>query len=93
MTSSRTARVALAVAAAATLAVTASACQSNSDSKSSASSSPTTASTPSSPAAAMPSADKPFGPACSTIPKTGKGSFNGMATDPVATAASNNPAL
>lgn len=38
-------------------------------------------------------ASKPFGPACSTVPKSGKGSFNGMAQDPVATAASNNPAL
>lgn len=34
-----------------------------------------------------------FGSACSAVPKTGAGSFNGMATDPVATAASNNPVL
>ncbi len=34
-----------------------------------------------------------FGEACSAVPKDGKGSFNGMATDPVATAASNNPLL
>lgn len=34
-----------------------------------------------------------FGPGCSAIPKDGKGSFNGMVTDPVATAASNNPLL
>jgi uncharacterized surface protein with fasciclin (FAS1) repeats len=34
-----------------------------------------------------------FGPACDQIPKTGKGSFDGMASDPVATAASNNPLL
>ncbi len=34
-----------------------------------------------------------FGPACGAVPKDGKGSFNGMATDPVATAASNNPLL
>jgi uncharacterized surface protein with fasciclin (FAS1) repeats len=38
-------------------------------------------------------AAKPFGAACSTVPKNGKGSFSGMAQDPVATAASNNPAL
>lgn len=38
-------------------------------------------------------ASKPFGPACSSVPKSGKGSFSGMAQDPVATAASNNPAL
>lgn len=34
-----------------------------------------------------------FGPACGAVPKSGKGSFDGMAKDPVATAASNNPAL
>lgn len=34
-----------------------------------------------------------FGPGCKLIPADGKGSFNGMATDPVATAASNNPLL
>jgi uncharacterized surface protein with fasciclin (FAS1) repeats len=34
-----------------------------------------------------------FGPACSAIPKSGAGSFNGMATQPVATAASGNPLL
>ncbi|MEU1464851.1 fasciclin domain-containing protein [Streptomyces sp. NPDC005727] len=37
--------------------------------------------------------DEPFGPACSSVPKSGAGSFDGMAKDPVATAASNNPAL
>ena len=34
-----------------------------------------------------------FGSGCAAVPKDGKGSFNGMATDPVATAASNNPLL
>lgn len=34
-----------------------------------------------------------FGEACASIPKSGPGSFDGMAQDPVATAASNNPAL
>ncbi|MEV7559393.1 fasciclin domain-containing protein [Streptomyces sp. NPDC089795] len=38
-------------------------------------------------------ADAPFGPACALVPKSGAGSFDGMAQDPVATAASNNPAL
>ena len=37
--------------------------------------------------------DEPFGAACSAVPKTGKGSFDGMSADPVATAASNNPLL
>jgi uncharacterized surface protein with fasciclin (FAS1) repeats len=34
-----------------------------------------------------------FGPGCSAIPTSGAGSFNGMATEPVATAASANPLL
>lgn len=34
-----------------------------------------------------------FGPGCKLIPKDGAGSFNGMATEPVATAASANPLL
>jgi uncharacterized surface protein with fasciclin (FAS1) repeats len=34
-----------------------------------------------------------FGPACSSVPASGAGSFNGMATAPVATAASANPVL
>lgn len=34
-----------------------------------------------------------MGPACSAVPADGAGSFNGMALDPAATAASNNPAL
>ncbi|MFE3629148.1 fasciclin domain-containing protein [Streptomyces goshikiensis] len=35
----------------------------------------------------------PYGPACASVPKEGAGSLAGMAKDPVATAASNNPAL
>jgi uncharacterized surface protein with fasciclin (FAS1) repeats len=34
-----------------------------------------------------------FGPGCAAVPEDGEGSFQGMADDPVATAASNNPAL
>jgi uncharacterized surface protein with fasciclin (FAS1) repeats len=37
--------------------------------------------------------DEPFGPGCSGVPASGVGSFAGMADDPVATAASNVPAL
>ena len=58
---------------------------------SSTSSAPTTASSSSTTTADM--MGMPFGAACSAAPKDGKGSFNGMATDPVATAASNNPVL
>jgi uncharacterized surface protein with fasciclin (FAS1) repeats len=36
---------------------------------------------------------EPSGPACSSIPMRGEGSFAGMADDPAATAASNNPEL
>jgi len=35
----------------------------------------------------------PSGPACSAVPADGEGSFAGMADDPAATAASNNPVL
>ena len=55
------------------------------------SSAPTTASSSSTTTSDM--MGMPFGAACSAVPKDGKGSFTGMATDPVATAASNNPVL
>jgi len=46
---------------------------------------------------ASPTADdmatKPFGAACDQVPATGAGSFDGMTTAPVATAASANPLL
>ena len=35
----------------------------------------------------------PFGSGCAAVPTSGAGSFNGMATAPVATAASSNPVL
>ena len=38
-------------------------------------------------------ADGPVGPACGAVPADGEGSFSGMADDPAATAASNNPEL
>ncbi|MFF4188844.1 fasciclin domain-containing protein [Streptomyces sp. NPDC001691] len=44
-------------------------------------------------AASADSMPGPFGPACASVPKQGAGSFDGMAKDPVATAASHNPAL
>lgn len=47
-------------------------------------------------AASVPSsamAEGQFGPACSAVPASGPGSFQGMAADPVATAASHNPVL
>jgi uncharacterized surface protein with fasciclin (FAS1) repeats len=44
-------------------------------------------------AAAMSMTGDTFGPACSSVPTSGSGSFAGMAQDPAATAASNNPEL
>ena len=38
-------------------------------------------------------AGTPTGPGCSAVPEDGKGRFAGMAQDPAATAASNNPVL
>ena len=38
-------------------------------------------------------AEGPVGPACEAVPAEGEGSFSGMADDPAATAASNNPEL
>ncbi|MFF2717763.1 fasciclin domain-containing protein [Streptomyces sp. NPDC058011] len=88
-------RAAVAVAAAVMLPLTLSAC-SDSGSDSASDSSSAAGSTPeeSKPAAGDEAMmDKPFGPACAGVPKDGAGSFDGMAKDPVATAASNNPAL
>lgn len=88
-------RAAVALSAAVILPLALTAC--SSDSKDSASGSSAT-SAKASEAAPTPADDtmpmnEPFGPACSTVPKDGAGSFDGMAKDPVATAASNNPAL
>ncbi|SDS53330.1 Uncaracterized surface protein containing fasciclin (FAS1) repeats [Nocardioides scoriae] len=62
----------------------------SSDSSSSASSSPSESPSASESAAA---ASGEFGSACSAVPASGPGSFQGMSTAPVATAASNNPVL
>jgi uncharacterized surface protein with fasciclin (FAS1) repeats len=78
-----------------TLAITLSACGSDDSTGSSAAAD--TSSSSESPAAtessAMPASDEPFGAGCSAVPAEGEGSFTGMTDDPVATAASNNPAL
>jgi len=84
---------------AASLALGAAACGSSSSSTTAAapaasspmasSSSPAMASGASGSAASM----TDFGPGCSSVPQTGAGSFTGMATAPVATAASANPVL
>jgi uncharacterized surface protein with fasciclin (FAS1) repeats len=54
----------------------------------------TTAQAPAAPSTTSPaSTSSPFGAGCAAVPSSGPGSFAGMAQDPVATAASNNPAL
>ncbi|MFF8507797.1 fasciclin domain-containing protein [Streptomyces sp. NPDC015492] len=96
MNSQRLRRGAVAVAAAAVLPFSLAACSdSDGEGKASASSSAAAdSSTPSeAPADTSTAMDEPFGPACAGVPKEGAGSFDGMAKDPVATAASNNPAL
>ena len=73
------------------------ACGSSTTSGSTAPSSSSAASKPSdtmtSSTSSAPMASKPFGAACSAVPASGSGSFEGMSTDPVATAASHNPVL
>ncbi|MFJ8490024.1 fasciclin domain-containing protein [Streptomyces sp. NPDC094038] len=87
-------RTAVVLAAAAVLPLALSACSDSSgDSAKSSTSDKASASGGSMSSGDVTTADEPFGPACSGVPKTGAGSFDGMAKDPVATAASNNPAL
>jgi uncharacterized surface protein with fasciclin (FAS1) repeats len=69
------------------------ACGGSSDTSGSSGSSSSSMSSSSSSSTADSMAATPFGSACSAVPTSGKGSFAGMATDPVATAASNNPVL
>lgn len=57
------------------------------------SSSTTSAPAPSESASTEDTAAKPFGPGCAKVPTEGAGSFDGMSTAPVATAASANPLL
>ena len=71
------------------------ACGSSDAETGAASSAPMSSSAAPSPSESMTAdtASMPFGPGCAAVPADGAGSFSGMATDPVATAASNNPAL
>ena len=77
---------------AACLALTAAACSSG-PSSSSASSPATSAPASAAPASSGATTASDFGPGCALVPKTGAGSFTGMSTAPVATAASANPVL
>jgi uncharacterized surface protein with fasciclin (FAS1) repeats len=80
---------------AATTAVTLSACGSDSGSSSASSSSSSDMGSSAAPSSSssMSTADAPFGSGCSAVPTSGAGSFTGMSTAPVATAASANPVL
>jgi uncharacterized surface protein with fasciclin (FAS1) repeats len=77
------------------LAFGAAACGSSGTSANSGSSTPSSSSAAASavPTQSAQTASAPFGPACSAVPSSGAGSFTGMSTAPVATAASNNPVL
>ncbi|MDX6764937.1 fasciclin domain-containing protein, partial [Streptomyces sp. F8] len=96
MNSLKIRRTAIAVAAAAVLPLSLAACSdSGSDTKAAppAAAGDEAKTGASSPKGDSATGDEPFGTACAGVPKEGAGSFDGMAKDPVATAASNNPAL
>lgn len=92
-------RIAIAVTTAAVLPLSLAACSDDGDSSASDAASSTTSAPAATPdegtdsAGGASSMDKPFGPACAAVPEDGAGSFGGMAQDPVATAAPNNPKL
>lgn len=77
----------------ATLSLVAAACGDDDDTASAAGDSSEQTSADASAGGGMTLAEGPVGPACSSIPEEGEGSFSGMADDPAATAASNNPEL
>jgi len=81
---------------AAGLALTAAACSSSPSSSSASSpatSAPASSAASSAPASSGATTTSDFGPGCASVPKSGAGSFTGMSTAPVATAASANPVL
>ncbi|HLK76383.1 MAG TPA: fasciclin domain-containing protein [Streptosporangiaceae bacterium] len=80
---------------AAGLALSAAACSSSpsSSSASSPASSAPVSSAASAPASSGATTASDFGPGCASVPASGAGSFTGMSTAPVATAASANPLL
>ena len=80
-----------AAAAAVVMCVGLAACSSSDDDSSSSSSSESAS--PSASESMSEEMSGPFGAGCSAVPTEGEGSVDGMADDPVATAASNNPLL
>jgi uncharacterized surface protein with fasciclin (FAS1) repeats len=89
MPSPRTARISRGLGAAAMIATLGLAACSSNDETQASGSSDTTAPSTSTPAAGT----APFGPACAGVPASGPGSLAAIADEPVATAASQNPAL
>lgn len=87
----------LALTAIASISLVAAACGDDDAEPAAANAAPATTAAPAEPAmsaeAGQMAAGQPFGPACSAVPADGAGSFGGMANDPAATAASNNPVL
>lgn len=99
MFASRRSRTAV-LAAAVLLPLSVAACGSSTDTaapesstEASAPMSPSAMSSPSSMSSPDAEMGAPFGAACADVPTSGEGSVEGMADDPVATAASNNPLL
>ena len=92
-----------ALAALATLTFVAAACGDDKDSSTPATTAPAAAASPTTEMGSMDSTPMtdagsaammaPTGAACGAVPTSGEGSFDGMADDPAATAASNNPQL
>jgi uncharacterized surface protein with fasciclin (FAS1) repeats len=94
MLSTRTRILSLGLSAALALGVVACGDDSDSTAGTSAGATPTTAMTASGSTGSMGDLTMTnYGPGCAAVPKDGAGSFSGMAKDPAATAASNNPAL
>ncbi len=90
MTSARTLTSVFATGA---LALSLAACGGGSDDTTTADAPASTAPSASAPMTDSTAMTEPFGPGCASVPATGAGSFEGMATAPVATAASANPVL
>jgi len=78
---------------AAGLALTAAACSSSPSSSSASSPAASSAASSAGASSGTTTTTSDFGPGCASVPKSGAGSFTGMSTAPVATAASANPVL
>ncbi len=82
-----------ALTAVSTLALFGAACSDDSDDETASDDTTETETSEAPDTTAEPAATEPTGPGCASVPADGEGSFSGMADDPAATAASNNPEL